>query len=148
MANIKEAWSVAPTGTTALTVTGLGTLANSASATSNVVDNYNGGANQFIDCILQVSIGSPTSGTSASGYLEIYLQPSLDNSTFSDSSNDILVDVMNINVNTTTFVKHTSLAKALQGVLPPYFRVRFNNQSGGTLASGTVVYNMLYYTVI
>jgi hypothetical protein len=145
VATIKESWQQTPATTNALTVTGLSTLANNSSATSNLIDNSSG---LFLDCILQCSIGAGASGVSATGYCDVFVSSSLDNSSFADANNDIYIDTIQIIANSVTYVKIISVAKALQGALPPYFKIRFNNQSAAAFASATVVQNLLAFTVV
>lgn len=142
--SIKEAWASTPPAVTALTVTGLSTLANGSSATSNVVDNHTG---LYLDGVFEVSVTSAAASVSATGYLDIFLQPSLDNSNFPDAQNDLYLDTIQIIANSTTYIKLLSIAKALQGWAPPYFKLRFANNSGAALTAGSVNYNQPYNTV-
>lgn len=142
--SIKQAWNATPPAVTSLTVTGLSSLANGADATSNVVDNSSG---NFLDGVFEASIQTAASGTSATGYVDIFLQPSLDNSNFPDTSNDLYLDTIQVSANSTTYKKLLSISKVLQGWLPPYFKLRFHNATGGALTAGSVNYNLPYDTV-
>lgn len=141
---IKQAWQSTPPAVTALIVTGLSSLANGADAVSNVVDNSSG---NFLDGVFEVQVTSGGSGVSATGYVDIFLQPSLDNSNFPDTLNDLYVDTVQVQANSTTYKKLLSISKALQGWAAPYFKLRFHNASGAALTAGAVNYNLPYDTV-
>lgn len=145
--SLKEAWEDIPPATTALTVAGLNTLANNTDAVSNAIDNYNSGNAQYLDGLFRLTVTTGASGVLAAGYLDIFVQPSLDNSIFSDKANDLYVDTINLIAISSPYVKHFSVAKALDGFLAPYFKLRFNNQCGAALVSGAVAFNLAYNTV-
>src|SRR5690349_17311460 len=122
--------------TTALTVTGLGTLANGSSATSATVDNT---STLFIDAMVEV-VFATAAGATATGTLEIWAKASIDNSDFDDDSNDRLVAVCVLAAAVQTRKRIASVAAAFGGSMPPYWQVRIKNATGAALTSATVSY--------
>lgn len=122
--------------TTALTVTGISTLANGSSATSATVDNT---TNLFIDALVEVTF---TTGTvSATGTVEIWAKGSIDNTDFDDDLNDRLIGVVVLTGTTSQTRKRIAgLAAAFGGTLPPYWQLRIRNATGAALTAGAVSY--------
>jgi hypothetical protein len=130
---VKQGWETTPPSVGSLTVTGLATLATGSSASSAAIDNYSSAAANW-----KITIGT---GSSATGFIEIYYKGSLDNTTFPDDTNDVLVDVINANVDSTTFNKTLHLASRLGGVIDPYFKIRYSNKSGAAFTAATISSN-------
>lgn len=102
----------------------LNSLANGSSAVSSAIDL---GAVAPFALSLEVKLdGSSASNT---GLCEIYAQFSNDNADFSDSGNDLLIGVVQMN-GTTAVVKVLSMP-----VLARYLKLRVANASGDALES-------------
>lgn len=137
---VKQGWETTPPSVGSLTVTGLATLATGSSASSAAIDNYSSAAANWSEVSINSKITIGT-GSSATGFIEIYYKGSLDNTTFPDDTNDVLVDVINANVDSTTFNKTLHLASRLGGVIDPYFKIRYSNKSGAAFTAATISYN-------
>ena len=108
---------------TAVTIT-LDNLADGSSATSNAVDL--GSPGPFA---LSLEAKLDGVGAGATGLCEVYAQFSNDNADFSDSGNDLLVGVVEMN-GTTAVVKVFAAP-----VHARHAKFRVENQSGAALAS-------------
>lgn len=137
---LNQSWN----GNTSVTVTGGTTLANATSATSAAVDN-----STFLgyDVVLTVTITTAASAVSATGYLEIYCQASMDNSVYPDATNDVLVAVISAVANSTSYTEQFSVAKTLL-YGPIYSKYRVLNQTGAALTAMTVTQNLLKSTSV
>jgi hypothetical protein len=122
--------------TTAITVSGLATLANGSSATSATVDNT---TNLFIDVLLELTF---TTGTvSATGTVELWAKGSIDNTDFDDDVNDRLIAAVALTGTTAQTRKRVAgLAAAFGGTLPPYWQIRVRNATGAALTAGALSY--------
>jgi hypothetical protein len=124
---------------TALTNSGLATLASAAYATSAVKDNT---TNQPLDVLVELSI---TPGTVAGNKQAVlFALASLDNSNFQTGANSTdeadmtLIGVLPLNSNTTAQTKMFSTAMAYGGALPPFVKYVVKNDSGATFSAGTI----------
>ena len=123
--------------TTTVTVSGLATLANATSATSDAIDNT---SNLFLDALVEV-VADTASGASASGYIEIYAKGSVDGVDYDDDNNDKWVGTINlVTGGVATRKRVVSVAASFGGSLPPFWKVRIRNVSGAALTAGTVQY--------
>jgi hypothetical protein len=124
--------------TATLTVTGLTTLANAASATSATVDNS---TTNYLDVLLEVVVTTAASGTLATGFVEIWAKGSIDNADFDDDANDKWIGSIGMGAaGAQTRKRILSVASGFSGTLPPYFQIRIRNASGGAFTAGTVSY--------
>jgi hypothetical protein len=126
---------------TALTVTGIGTLANGSSAISATVDNT---TTLFLDVQVEV-VFATASGATATGTLEVWAKESIDNTDFDDDSNDTLIAVAVLaaaGVQTRKRIVH--LAPVFGGSVPPYWQLRIRNATGAALTSASVAYRGVY----
>lgn len=139
MADIKLAYG----SEASVTVTGLASLANGSSATSDAVDNS---TNLFVDALCDVELDGSAAGNTGNVY--IYAQGAVDGVNFDDSGNDTLVAVVDMN-GTTSVRKRFSIAQAFGGVLPRHWKLRFLNSSGAALNStgNALSYIGVSYTV-
>lgn len=134
MAEIKQLYSGAQT----LTVTGLATLANAASATSATVNNT---TTNYLDVLVEVVVTTASSGTLATGVVEIWAKGSIDNTDFDDDSNDKWIGTISMAAaGAQTRKRIVSVAAGFSGTLPPYFQIRIRNAVGGAFTAGTVSY--------
>jgi hypothetical protein len=123
--------------TTSLTIT-LASLGNGSSATSSTVDNT---TNLFVDVLVELVMTLPTTGTVATGTVEVWAKGSIDNSDFDDDVNDRLVGIMVMAAaGAQTRKKVFGLGAAFGGTVPPYWQIRVRNATGGIATSGTVTY--------
>lgn len=123
-----------------ITFTGLSALVTNSQVTSTAYDNS---ANLYPRNKLQVSIGSPASGTSATGYIQFWVLISADTSTTYPSpyTNGILVGVLDVVANSTTYNATWDLPDDIVNC-----EFVANNQSGGTLTAATVKVEGTYRT--
>lgn len=128
MAELRPVYATAAT----LTISGLGSLANSTSVTSSAVNNT---ADLFLDVLLEVLIATDT-GATATGFIEIWAKGSIDGTDFDDDANDKLLGTVNlITAGAATRKRVLSIASAFGGLLPPQWQIRVRNVSGGALAA-------------
>lgn len=121
----------------ALTVTGLPTLANGASANSAVIDNT---ANLYADLAFEV-LASVGAGAVATGVVELYAKGSIDNVDFDDDANDRWIGTLALAAAGAGSCKKVVLAAAaFGGVLPPYVQLRVKNATGAALTAGSAAY--------
>jgi hypothetical protein len=116
---------------TSITVT-LASLANNGSATSSAIDNT---TNLFLDANVEVIVVSAASGTSATGYVEVFAKASIDNADFASDTADRKIGTIGVAANATTYKGIFPVASAFGGVLPPYWQVRVRNATGAALAA-------------
>ncbi len=116
---------------TAITIT-LASLANNGSATSSAIDNT---GNLFLDANVEVILVSAASGTSTTGYVEVFAKGSIDNADFSSDTADRKIGTVGVVANSTTYKAVFPVAQAFGGILPPYWQVRVRNASGAALAA-------------
>lgn len=121
--------------TTTITTTGLATLANATSATSDAIDNT---TDLFLDALVELVVDTG-SGATATGYVEIYVKGSVDNTDYDDDSNDKWIGTLNlVTAGVATRKRVSSVAASFGGAMPPYWKVRIRNVSGAALTTGTV----------
>jgi hypothetical protein len=129
-------------------------LANNGQRQSDVIDN---GTNLYLDALVSPRIKTGGSGTSASGYVNVYAYGTVDGgSLYSDSAsgsdgsitltsppNMRLIGVINAVANSTEYNGGPfSVAQAFGGVLPEKWGIVIENKTGGTLDAsiGSVKY--------
>lgn len=117
---------------TALTVSGLASLTNGSSATSNARDNA---IDLNLDDLVEVVIVAGASGTSTTGTVEVWVGASVDGTNFGDASNRKLLGILNVVANSGTYRKVFSVGDAFGGQLPMEYQITIKNSSGGTLAA-------------
>src|ERR1700761_816493 len=117
MATVKTAF----TNAQAVTIT-LASLANATVVASSAIDNS---VNLFVDAIVKVQVKTGASGTSASGFLNVWLVRSTDGGTsYSDNQNILLGSIAAI-ANATTYTKDFNA-----GTLGSNFKIAVENKSG------------------
>lgn len=126
MATIRMSYSAA----TAITIT-INSLANGSSATSSTVTNA---VNLYTDVLAEVIIATGT-GTSATGFCEVYLKGSIDNTDFSSDAADRKIGTVATPTASTTYKLIANLASAFGGAMPQYWQIRVRNASGSALAA-------------
>jgi hypothetical protein len=128
----------------ALTCT-LASLANNGQRQSTAVDNT---SNLFLDALVSVNIKTGSSGTSSTGYVNLYACGTVDGGTnYTENAgatdaaitltappNARLIGVINAVGNATTYKGGPfSVAAAFGGVLPDHWLIVVENKTGGTL---------------
>lgn len=126
MAILKPSYAAA----TALTIT-LNSVANNASATSSTVTNA---ANLYSDAMVELLITTGT-GTTAAGYIEVFVKGSIDNTDFASDAADRKVASFAAPTASTVYKCIFSLASGYGGVLPQYWQIRVRNATGAALAA-------------
>ena len=133
MANLTLTYGAATT----VTVTSITTLANSGAGTSGTVDNT---TDLFLDALVEF-ICTPAAAPSATGYVEIYVKGSIDNTDFDDDSNHKWVASLAMGSTATTARKRVfSVASAFGGAMPPFWQVYVRNSSGAAFTSASLSY--------
>ena len=138
---------------TALTVTGLATLASATYAVSAVKDNT---TNQPLDLLVELSV---TVGTVATPFfVALFAKSSLDNTLFSsgpetgtvttDEPDLIFIGTVPANTSAVAHTKTFSVASAFGGDLPPYLKFVVKNSTGAALTAGTLATSEVSSTVI
>lgn len=137
---------------TALTVTGLATLASATYVASNVLDCA---TNDPLDVLVELTItpGAVTGNKQA----VLFAVASLDNTNFqtgptsgtttTDEPVLTLIGVLPLNTNTTAQTKIFSVAAAYGGALPPYLKFVVKNDSGAAFTAGTIYTSEVSATV-
>lgn len=138
---------------TALTVTGLSTLASATYVASNVKDNT---ANLPVDVMVEVTVAT-TNTPAGNKAVQVFAIASYDNSNFqtgptsgtTTTDEPLLTYLGTVPVQTTavTEIKSFSVAAGYGGVLPPYFKVVLKNDLGVALTTGTVATSEISVTV-
>jgi hypothetical protein len=132
VAEIKTLYGSAQT----LTISGAATLANSSSVTSPAVDNT---TTNYLDVLAEIQVTTGT-GATLTGYVEIWLKGSIDNTDFDDDVNDKWVGTIAMAAaGAQTRKRVVSLAAGFNGSMPNYWQLRIRNVSGGALGSGTPI---------
>ncbi len=141
MSSIKTAYG---SNNQSLTLT-LASLASAGARASTKIDNT---SNLFLDLLFQLKVKSGGSGTSASGFVNIYAVGSADGGssfpegasgtdggvTLTVPTNARLIGSMNVVANTTTYTSETmNVAAAFGGVLPAFTVIIVENQTGHAL---------------
>lgn len=126
MATLKMSYGTA----TAFTIT-LASLANNTSATSSTVTNA---TTLYTDILIELIV--VTGGTVATtGYCELWVKGSIDNSDFASDGADRKVATIATATASTTYKLIANVASAFGGAMPQYFQVRVKNVAGGPLSS-------------
>ncbi len=115
---------------TSMTIT-LASLANNTSVTSSSVTNA---VNLFTDALVEVIIATGT-GTAATGYCEVFVKGSIDNSDFATDTGDRKVATIATPTASTTYKTVINVAPAFAGMMPQYWQIRVRNVSGAALAA-------------
>jgi hypothetical protein len=157
VASIKEAF-----GTSNQTITcTITSLANNGQRGSTVVDNS---SNLFTDALVTVRVKTNSSGTSATGTVNVYAYATSDGgsnytdgvsgsdgaSTLTAPPNARLIGVINCVANSATYVGGPfSVAAAFGNVLPEKWGIIVENKTGATLDAsvGNSFYQGVYQTV-
>jgi hypothetical protein len=122
-------------------------LANNGQRSSLAIDNT---TNLFLDALVNVKAKSNASGTSATGYINVYAYGTADGGTtygggesgmgtdagvtLTSPPNIRLIGVINMVANATTYNSGPmSVAAAFGGVLPDHWGIVIENKSGATL---------------
>jgi|SRR5215813_1069712 len=123
----------------------LASLANGSARQATAVDNS---STLFLDAFVQLKIKSGASGTSATGFVNVYAYGTADDgTTYSDSAsgtdgaitltsppNVRLIGVLNVVANATTYKSAPmSVAAAFGGILPKKWGIIIENKTGGSL---------------
>lgn len=135
-------------------------LANNGQRQSTAIDNS---SNKFVDALVQVKVKSNSSGTSSSGYVNVYAYGTADGGTTYDDvatgtdggvtltspPNLVLLGTIYVVANSTTYNRTFSVAQAFGGVLPDHWGIVVENKSGATLDAsvGAAKYQGIYGTV-
>lgn len=155
MADIKQKFG---TNGQALTLT-IASLGNNSARQSTEVDNT---SNLYMDVLLTVKVKSNSSGTSATGFVNIWAFATVDNGTTrseaagaSDAaitlaapSNLRFIGVLSVVANSTTYIGGPfSVAAAFGGVMPAYWGIVLENKTGAALDSTGGNHSALYQGV-
>ena len=119
-------------------------LANNGQRSSAAVDNT---SSLYLDCLIQVLVKSGASGTSATGYVNVYVYGTADGgSHYADGvagsdagvtlsvNPPVFVTSINVTANATTYLSRLiSLAAVFGGVVPDHWGIVIENKSGATL---------------
>lgn len=139
---------------TALTVTGLATLASATYVASAVKDNTTA---QPLDVMVEVTVAT-TNVPAGNKQVVVFAVASYDNTNFQTgptsgtSATDepllTFLGVVQVAAASVTQVKSFSIASAYGGVLPPYLKVVLKNDLGVALTTGTVATSEISATVV
>lgn len=156
MADLKEKF-----GTNGQTLTcTLASLANNGARQSTEVDN---GTNLFLDVLVMLKVKTGASGTTSTGYVNVYAYATVDQGTTRTESagatdaaitltvppNAILIGRINCVANATTYIGGPfSVASAFGGVLPERWGIIVENKTGGALDSTEGNHAKLYQGVL
>lgn len=132
-------------GDTSITLSTAAPTDGSDATSSSAIDNS---TNLFFDALVGIQVTAAGSGTSATGYMSVYVQPSTDGTNYNDSANDILIGTLNVISNSASYVGVFSVAQACGGVMPRNWKLRIRNSTGGTVSGLTAHYNGVYATVV
>lgn len=135
---------------TAVTASGLATLASAGYATSATINNT---TNQPLDLLVEVAI---TSGTVAgNNQAVVFAQSSLDGtnwqtgaSSAADEGNSTFLGTVPLPASATLQRNTFPVAAVYGGALPPYVRFVVKNDSGATFTAGTIFVSEVYATVV
>lgn len=120
-------------------------LTNTSARASTAIDNTTA---LFLDAIVQIQIKSAAAATSATGVVNVYAYASTDGGTtygegatgtdaaltLTVPTNLILIGQLNVVANSTTYKSNPmSVAAAFGGVLPAFWGIVVENQTGATL---------------
>lgn len=128
----------------AVTVTGLSTLASATFVASAVVDNT---VNDPADLLVELAV-TPNGTVGSNRQVILYAKSSLDNTNYSsgpesgttatDEPNLTLIGVVPCNTNSGAQRGIFSVAGAFGGVLPPYLKFVIKNETNVALSSGAL----------
>lgn len=114
----------------------LASLADDTPVASSEIDNS---SDLYLDYKVRFRIKTGASGVSATGKIFIYAIGMIDDSGRTDPSNlkdQVHIGFFEANVNATTFTSNEfSVKKTFNGVLPRYFKIVVDNQTGAALDS-------------
>ena len=153
MATLKQTYNTSGTGT--LTIA---SLANGSGRCSTAIDNTSG---VYITADIGLKIKTNAAGTSATGYVSVYLVRSYDGTSYDDAFagtdaaftpvNATLIGTINAVANATTYYKTIDLAE-LGLTLPKKWAIAIVNSSGAALdstgGSHEFKYTEKYYTIV
>ncbi len=142
MADLKQKFG---SSNQALTIT-VASLTNSSLRQSAVVDNS---SNLFFDAIVSVKLKTNSSGTSSIGYCNVYAYATADGGTTytggasgsdaaytADSTNLVLLGIVTMTANSTTYTGTFNLSRAFgYGGIPEKWGIVIENGTGATLDS-------------
>lgn len=138
------------------------TLASLTTGSTRASTAINNSSDLALDVLLMVKIKSGGASTVASGYVNIYGYGSVDGGTtypegitgtdagltLVSPTNLRLIGVLNVVANATTYTSEPmSVAQAFGGILPQYWGIVIENQSGGTLDSTEGNHAKLYQEI-
>lgn len=121
---------------TALTVTGLNSLANNSFATSDAINNT---TNLYLDYIVELTVANIAEGYNLQ--IAVYAISSLDGTNYSDNQSTNIpfaakyVGTLPINGAGPWRSAGMSVAAAFNGAIPPYFKLVILNEGGAALAA-------------
>jgi hypothetical protein len=127
---------------TALTTTGLGTLANGASATSAALDV---GTLKGFDVAVTLSATTGAAATSGS-IIRAFAKFSLDGTTYSTDESDYAMGTITLPAAAAqTVVKVFSAGSAFPGgIIPAFLKVRIRQDTGAAFTAATLTYQVIY----
>jgi hypothetical protein len=126
MATLKTSYGAATT----ITIT-LASLANNASVTSTAVTNA---TNLYTDVLVELIIVT-AAGSAATGYAEVFVKGSIDNTDFPSDGADRKVATIATPTVSTTYKTVFNVAAAYGGSLPQFWQIRVRNATGAALSS-------------
>lgn len=112
--------------TQSVTIT-LASLANASSAVSSAIDNS---TNKFVEAVVRVKVKSNAAGTSATGFVNVFIVRSTDGGTDYSDNLDQLIGSLAVTANATTYAKAFTVC-----LLGTHWKVAVENQSGAALDS-------------
>ncbi len=133
-------------------------LANNGQRSSTYVDNT---VNQFVDALVFVKVKGGASGTSTSGYVNVYAYGSADggttysenitgadsHATLTNPPNLVRIGVINVVANAATYAAGPfSVAAAFSGTMPDHWGIVIENKTGAALDAsvGSAWYQGVY----
>ena len=138
MADLKPKFGTA----TSLTTTGLSTLANGSSATSNNLDNTSA-----LGFDIAILLSATTGAAATSGSLiRAFAKFSLDGTTYSSDENDYPMGVLTLPAaGAQTVVKVFSVGAAFPGgVIPAHVKIRIQQNTSDAFTAGSLTYQTLF----
>ena len=126
---------------TALTTTGLSTLANGSSATSNAID-----LTTLLGFDVATTLSVTTGASAVSGSLiRVYAKLSLDGTTYSTDENDYPMGVITLPAAAAqTVVKLFSVGAAFPGgIVPAFVKIRVRQDTSAALTDGSLTYQVI-----
>ena len=134
------------------------TITSAGTGTYRCSTAVNNGSNLFTDALVQVNITTAGSGTSSTGYMDVYAYGSNDggshysaNVPASDSAfSGLLTNLLKLGrINVTSNGQSESggpwsVAAAFGGSLPQYWGIVVDNETGATCTAGTATYQGVY----